>query len=476
LARAEGGSGQLVLAGPKLAPPRGHGFAEAEDTALLLFTSGTTARPKLVPLTHANLLVSARNIAAALQLTADDRCLNIMPLFHIHGLVGGLLSALVSGGSAVCPAAFSAADFVSLLGEFRPTWYTAVPAMHQSILVQAESCAGTIKQNPLRFIRSCSAPLPQRLATELENVFGAPVIEAYGMTEAAHQIASNPLPPAARKPGSVGKAAGAEIAIVDRAGRRQPLGAIGEVVIRGANVMCGYAGCGGGDGVFLHGWLRTGDLGCLDADEYLFLTGRIKELINRGGEKISPREIDDVLAAHPAVSQAAAFAVKHPTLGEDVMAAVVLRPGAAAEPEEIRRFAASELGDVKVPRQIFFIDGMPRSASGKIQRARLAELLAHQLRAPFVAPESELQRTLARIIAAVLGVEQVGLNDNFFVLGGDSLRAFQVLARIRNTFEVNLSITTIFRKVTVAELADEMQRILAAMPANECQADQDVIE
>jgi len=458
----EHGSGHFVLHSDNLAGQISAGFAEANDTALLLFTSGTTARPKLVPLTHMNLLESARQIAAGLELTPDDRCLNIMPLFHIHGLVAGLLSALVSGGSVVCPTESIATNFFSWVEEFSPTWYTAVPTMHHAILASAENRTETIKKNPFRLIRSCSAPLSRRLATELESVFNAPVIEAYGMTEAAHQIASNPLPPTARKPGSVGKAAGAEVAIVNEAGRSQPAGAVGEVVIRGANVMHGYVGPeGANDGVFLRGWLRTGDLGYLDTDGYLFLTSRIKELINRGGEKISPREIDDVLAAHPAVNQAAAFAVSHPTLGEDVMAAVVLRSGAVAEAEEIRKFAASKLGDFKVPRQIFFIDEMPRSATGKIQRDRLAELLAHLLQPPFVAPGSELERSLAGIVAEVLGIEQVGIRDNFFALGGDSLRAFQVLARIRDAFDVNLSIATVFRRATVAELAEEMQRVLA---------------
>jgi acyl-CoA synthetase (AMP-forming)/AMP-acid ligase II/acyl carrier protein len=456
-------SGQFVLGGETQTAAKRSGFAEAEDTALLLFTSGTTARPKLVPLTHANLLASARQIAAALELTPDDRCLNIMPLFHIHGLVAGLLSALASGGSVVCPAEFRPADFFPWVEEFSPTWYTAVPAMHQAIFAETKNCAETIARKPLRFIRSCSSPLPRRLAIELENVFSAPVIEAYGMTEAAHQIASNPLPPAARKPGSVGKGAGTEIAIVNEAGLTQPAGVAGEVVIRGANVMRGYAGPdGANDGVFLRHWLRTGDLGYLDADGYLFLTSRIKELINRGGEKISPREIDDVLASHPAVGQAAAFAVHHPTLGEEIMAAVVLRPGFVEGPAAICQFAAQRLGDFKVPRQVFFVNELPRSATGKIQRNKIAEVLACQLQPPFVAPESDLERTLTRIFTEVLGIKQIGIRDNFFALGGDSLRAFQVLARIRSAFEVNLSIATIFRRATITELAEEIEQVRAA--------------
>jgi acyl-CoA synthetase (AMP-forming)/AMP-acid ligase II/acyl carrier protein len=470
------GSQKFVWHGKKLGAATQGGFAKAEDTALMLFTSGTTAQPKLVPLTHINLLTSARQIAAGLKLIPDDRCLNIMPLFHVHGLVAGLLSTLLTGGSAVCPSEFRAGDFFSWIEEFRPTWYTAVPTMHQAILAQAENHAETISKNPFRFIRSCSAPLPQRLAANLETVFRAPVIEAYGTTEAAHQIASNPLPPAIRKPGSVGKPTGAEIAIIDEAANRQPANAVGEVTIRGANVTHGCTNPDGDDRSFLDGWLRTGDQGYLDTDGYLFLTGRIKELINRGGEKISPPEIDNVLASHPAVSQAAAFGVQHPTLGEEVMAAVILRPGFVSDPEEIRQFAVQRLGDFKVPRQIFLVDELPTSPSGKIQRIKLADFLAYQLQPPFIAPEGERERVLARIVADVLGIEQVGRRENFFALGGDSLRAFQVLARIRSAFDVNLSIATIFRRATIAELADEVQHIKNRTLLDECQTDQETTE
>ena len=301
------------------------------------------------------------------------------------------------------------------------------------------------------------------------------MIEAYGMTEAAHQVASNPLPPEARKPGSVGKAAGTQIAIASAGGETQPTGSVGEVVIRGANVMGGYtAPDGANEGVFLDGWFRTGDLGYLDGDGYLFLTGRIKELINRGGEKISPREIDDTLAEHPAVEQAATFSARHPTLGEDLMAAVVLRPGAAAAADDLRLFVATRLADFKVPRQIFFLDALPRNAAGKIQRDRLAERVA--LRAPFVAPESELERTLAQIVGDVLGIAQVGVSDNFFALGGDSLRAFQVLARIRSALDVNLSIATIFRRATVAELVEDVRRARAEKPPHEALGEREIDE
>jgi acyl-CoA synthetase (AMP-forming)/AMP-acid ligase II/acyl carrier protein len=461
LARDDGSS-NFLLQGEAIGPPVPTGFASAADVALMLFTSGTTARPKLVPLTHANLLASASNIATTLELSSNDRCLNIMPLFHIHGLVGGLLAPLIRGGSVVCPTEFSAPQFFNWLKEFQPSWYTAVPTMHQAILAQATANSDIIRPYPLRFIRSSSAALPRQVMEDLETTFNAPVIESYGMTEASHQMASNPLPPGKRKPGSVGKAAGPEIAIMDEEGSLQPASTIGEVVIRGANVMQGYVdNSDANTRAYTRGWFRTGDQGYLDGDGYLFLTGRIKELINRGGEKISPREIDDVLTAHSAVEQAVAFAVPHATLGEEVVAAVVLRPAAKAEARELREFAATKLSDFKVPRQIVIVDEIPKSPTGKLQRRSLAEQLAGQLNVEYIAPLNELKRALANIVAEVLGVDHVGATENFFALGGDSLRATQVIGRIRAMFDVNLSIATVFRKSTVAELADEIVQEMA---------------
>lgn len=453
---------EYLLRGETLSPVIRSGFASASDVALILFTSGTTARPKLVPLTHANLLASASNIAATLELSPNDRCLNIMPLYHIHGLVGGLLAPLIAGGS-VCPSGFDARQFFDWLSEFQPTWYTAVPTMHQAILAQAHAHLETIRRYPLRFIRSSSSPLPGRVMEELETAFNTPVIESYGMTEAAHQMASNPLPPAERKLGSVGKTAGPEIAIMDDKSNLQPAGTTGEVVIRGANVMGGYVdGSDANATAFTQGWFRTGDQGYLDGDGYLFLAGRIKELINRGGEKISPREIDDVLLAHPAVEQAVAFGVPHSTLGEEVAAVVVLRPQTQATVRELREFVAYRLADFKVPKQIAIVDEIPKSATGKLQRGDLAERFARQLNVEAISPETQLESMVAEIYADVLGVEQVSATDNFFALGGDSLRATQVIARIRAMLDVNLSIATIFRRSTVRELAHDILRVIAA--------------
>jgi acyl-CoA synthetase (AMP-forming)/AMP-acid ligase II len=364
--RAPGGGGAARDAGPAL----------PHDTALLLHTSGTTSRPKVVPLSHRNLCASAASIRHGLALTVADRGLSIMPLFHIHGLVAGLLAPLSAGGQVVCPPGFNALRFFAWIAECRPTWYTAVPTMHQAILARAPHNASIIAASPFRFIRSSSATLPVRVLQGLERVFGAPVIEAYGMTEAAHQITSNPLPPGVRKPGSVGVAAGPEVAVMDHAGHLLPAGQAGEIVIQGRNVTVGYENNPRANTeAFTHGWFRTGDHGVLDADGYLTILRRLKEIINRGGEKISPREVDEILLEHPAVAQAVTFAVPHDSLGEDVAAAVVLRDGAGATEREIRDFVATHLADFKVPRKVLFVPELPRGATGKIQRIGLAKKL-----------------------------------------------------------------------------------------------------
>jgi acyl-CoA synthetase (AMP-forming)/AMP-acid ligase II len=352
------------------------GLAGPDDVALVLHTSGTTSRPKIVPLTHGNVCASARHIAASLALTPADRCLQVMPLFHIHGLIAAVLSSLQAGASVVCTPGFNALAFFAQLAEFRPTWYTAVPTMHQAILGRAARNREAIAAAPLRFIRSSSASLPPQVMTELEATFGVPLIEAYGMTEAAHQMASNPLPPRPRYAGSVGVAAGPEVAIMDEQGTLLPPGATGEVVIRGPNVTPGYRNNPAANAAaFTNGWFRTGDQGVLDEAGYLRLTGRLKEIINRGGEKISPREVDEVMLDHPAVDQVVTFAVPHPKLGEDVAAAVVLKPGATVTERELQKFVGGRLADMKVPRRIVFLDEIPKGATGKLQRIGLAAKL-----------------------------------------------------------------------------------------------------
>ncbi len=374
-------AGQFTLDRTTAAPAakpglRVAGAATAGDVALVLHTSGTTSRPKQVPLTHANLAASARAIGRTLRLSPSDRCLNIMPLFHIHGLVAAVSASLAAGGSVFCAPGFNALKFFAWLAEANPTWYTAVPTMHQAILSRAERNPDIIANSRLRFIRSSSASLPPSVMRELEAAFNAPVIESYGMTEASHQMTSNPLPPQARKPGSVGVAAGPEVAIMNEGGGLLGRGGVGEIVIRGPNVTAGYHNNEAANAAnFTHGWFRTGDQGVLDGDGYLTITGRIKELINRGGEKISPREVDEVLMDHPAVDQVVTFALPHDKLGEEVAAAVVLREGQQVNERELRDFAAKRLADFKVPRKIVFLPEIPKGATGKLQRIGLAAKL-----------------------------------------------------------------------------------------------------
>jgi acyl-CoA synthetase (AMP-forming)/AMP-acid ligase II/acyl carrier protein len=462
-------AGVFSLAGGLSRGARDPGAPEPAAEALTLHTSGTTSRPKMVPLTHANLCAGAANVAESLRLAPDDRCLNVMPLFHIHGLVAALLASLTAGACVVCSPGFVATQFFDWLDAVRPTWYTAVPTMHQSILGRAEQYAEVIARRPLRLIRSSSSSLAPQVMAGLEAVFKTPVIEAYGMTEASHQMASNPLPPRARKPGSVGLPAGPEIAVHGPDGGRLGPGQRGEVVIRGANVTRGYVNNPAANReAYVDGWFRTGDQGYLDDDGYLFLTGRLKELINRGGEKISPREVDEALMDHPAVAQAVAFALPDPRLGEDVAAAVVLRPGATATALELRQFVAGRLADFKVPARVVFVEAIPKGPTGKLQRIGLAEKLGVGAAAPagrgektsFVAPGNPIEKMLAGLWCQMLRLPSVSVNDRFLDLGGDSLLATMLLSRVREGLQIEVSLTEFFEAPTVAEQSRLIETLL----------------
>jgi oxalate---CoA ligase len=357
-------------------PAASGGYGDTNDIGMVLHTSGTTSRPKIVPLSVGNLFASASNIRNTLAFTAADCGLNIMPLFHIHGLIAGVLAPLSAGSQVFCTPGFNALKFFAWMDEAKPSWYTAVPTMHQAIVQRAKNNAETIARNPLRFLRSSSSSMPTQVIRELEDIFKAPLIEAYGMTEATHQMASNPLPPKARKPGAVGLAAGPEVEIMGDDGAILAAGEIGEIVIRGANVTAGYENNekANAEG-FRNGWFRTGDQGSKDADGYLSLTGRLKEIINRGGEKVSPREIDEILMDHPAVGQCVVFGMPHPKLGEEVAAVVVFKEGASATEREIQEFVGQRAADYKVPKKILFMDEIPKGATGKLQRIGLAQKL-----------------------------------------------------------------------------------------------------
>ncbi len=367
------------IAGPVAAmpPPLPTGWSgpSSEDLALLLYTSGTTSRPKGVQLSHHNLLASARNVARSYMLTPEDVTLCVMPLFHVHGLVASVLATLNAGGTVITPRRFSASGFWPLVERYRPNWYTAVPTIHTILLNTADQYLQG-PPPPFRFVRSCSSALAPATQEAFESRFEVPVLQAYGMTEAAHQIATNPLPPAPRKQGSVGLPTGLQATVLDDEGNELPRGTVGEVAIHGENVTHGYLrNPEATAAAFTNGWFRTGDQGIIDADGYIFLHGRIKELINRGGEKITPMEIDDVLLRHPAVAEAVAIGVPHPIYGEEVEAVVALHPGRSVEADELILFVKQYLADFKAPKAIRFVPEIPRGATGKIQRRRLLEFL-----------------------------------------------------------------------------------------------------
>jgi acyl-CoA synthetase (AMP-forming)/AMP-acid ligase II len=372
--RAAVQSGIPVLHPEMLAAEGGAGSAHEpspDDIALVLHTSGSTGRPKRVPLRHRNLAASARAIAQTYSLGPEDVSLCLMPLFHVHGLMASTMATLLTGGTVVIPTRFNPLAFWRTVRDHGVTWYSAVPSIHQLILTRKAGGPGS-----LRFVRSCSAALSPDLMRRMEEYFEAPVLEAYGMTEASHQMASNPLPPAVRKAGSVGPGAGARISIFDETGIELPTGQAGEVCIEGSGVIREYESNPEATARSFFGeWFRTGDQGILDEDGYLHLTGRLKELINRGGEKISPREIDELLLTHPAVAEAVCFGVPHPTWGEEVEAAVVLRPDLATVEADLLRFCGERLADFKRPKKIRIVQSIPRTATGKIQRLNVAAAL-----------------------------------------------------------------------------------------------------
>lgn len=354
--------------------PREVEQATENDIAMILHTSGTTSRPKRVPIRHRNLIASATNFVNAYSLTANDKTLLVMPLFHIHGLVGCMLSTFASGGTVICPPGFNALEFWKLVETFKPSWYSAAPTMHQMVLARASRNEEIIQANQFRFIRSSSAPLPPVILEQIEATLHAPVVQSYSMTEAAHLMTTNPLPPKTRKTNSVGYGFGVDVGIMDDNGNLLPTGSLGEVVVKGANVIDGYENNPQANATaFVNGWFRTGDQGFLDEEGYLSLTGRLKELINRGGEKISPLEVDDVLLRHPAVSEALAFAVPHKTLGEDIHAAVVLK--SPVDEKQLHSHCSQMLAEFKVPAKFHILEELPRGATGKLQRLNMSKLL-----------------------------------------------------------------------------------------------------
>ncbi|HUS78233.1 MAG TPA: AMP-binding protein [Patescibacteria group bacterium] len=460
-------AGTFELVGEKTEHPAEGGFTDPGDLALALHSSGTTSRPKIVPLTNANICAAAINLRDSLQLNGDDVYLNVMPLFHIHGLAV-ILSMISVGGTIHCSRGFSATSFLDQLVETKATWYTAVPSIHQAALAFAEKQIEKVGRTRLRFIRSSSAALSPGLMARLEEVFGVPVLQSYGLTEACH-VSSNPIPPRRRKPGSVGVSAGPEIATIDDNGVVKGPGQVGEIVVRGLNVIDGYENNPeANEGSFRDGWFRTGDEGYLDEEGYLYITDRIKEIINRGGEKISPRELDEVLLGHPDVAEAVSFPIPHPVLGEEIAVALVLREGATLREWDVQSYVASRLAEFKVPRLVLFLNEIPKGPTGKVQRVGLAERLGLVKQdtmpgggLPSKQDPDPIQDTIAKIWAQVLQVDQASCHSSFFQLGGNSLLGAQIIANLSASFKMpDLPQDFFVKAPTIEKMAEYLKRQL----------------
>ena len=446
------------------------------DMALMAHTSGSTGRPKGVVVSHRNLIEGGQNTVNAHQLTEQDRSLCVLPLYHMNAQVITLIATLLSGGSIVVPHQFKAARFWNWVGDYRCTWFALVPSLISQLIQSHNPPPPPAQCAFVRFARSSSAPLPPSLMLAFERKFGLPLIEAMGMTEAGGAIFSNPLPPASRKPGSPGHPWGFECRIVDTGGSDIPSGATGEILVRGPSVMKGYFKDSKATAEILdsEGWLRTGDLGYQDDDGFVFLRGRSKEMINRGGEKITTREIDETLTRHPAVHEAVALAVADRALGEDIVAWVVLKEDLLCTEEDLLEFCRSDLGILKTPSSIYFVDDLPRGPTGKIQRLKLADRLSTsscetlpvdtgtKKRCPL--SQHEIENSLIDLWSTFLKCDQVQREDNFFELGGSSLLAIRMLSRLRTIFNVGLPVSFFFEYPTVIRQAARIMYLVKPSP------------
>lgn len=434
-------------------------WPDAADTALVLMTSGTTGRSKRVPLRQRQLVHAARQTAHHLELRPDDRGLLVMPAYHSQGLIVGLLAPLAAGSSVVCAPVFDASEFLRWVGEFRPTWYTASPLVHQAVIDLVSQRGTGMPPHAFGMIRSASSPLSEALQHRIEDLWGVPVIQGYGITETAGQVACNPLSPGVQKPGSVGRPVGADLRVTDDEGHPLPAGQTGAVMVRGRSVFDGYEDAPDADAdIFRDGWFRTGDLGWLDADGYLFLAGRSREMINRGGEKISPFEVEQALMRLPGVAQAVAYPVAHPTLGENVHAAIVPVPDSAVEGQRLRSALFGVVADFKIPACIHVVDRIPLGAGGKVQRRSFQHQVAALLAAvPVDVPLTGLQWQVAAMFARTLGHPLIAFDANFLAIGGDSLSAARLVLEVNETWGVDLPASALLAQPTVTTFAARLQ-------------------
>ena len=446
-----------------------------DDKGLIVYTSGTTGFKKGAVLSQAAMLASAVNTARVHELSSEDRVLCVMPLHHVNALLCTLVPTIFSGGSVVMPRRFHAAEFWKLMRSHRCTWSALVPTMVEELVSAGKPPYWQREEFAhVRFVRCSAAPLNPALHRAFEGMFELPLIEAMGCTEAGSMIFTNPLPPAPRKTGSAGIACGFQVRILDPAGRPCPPGTTGEIVVRGASLMSGYINDPehSARAVDRLGWLHTGDIGHLDGDGYIFISGRSKELIIKGGENISPREIDDVLVSHPAVHEAAAVGVPDGYWGQEVGAWVVLATGMACDALELQAYCESLLGPLKTPAWIRFVASLPRGSTGKVLRVELAARMGAGVPSPApaagITEPSPIEHTIERIWTEQFGKPIPGRHDNFFAIGGYSLIAVRILAAIRHTTQVELPLSTFVDFPTIAgQAAMVRDRLLAQLSEGE---------
>lgn len=452
---------ELVLKTAPLAASGAREEAAPDDVLMILRTSGTTAKPKLVAVTHRNMQSMAARRQYWFGLGPTDRVLCIMPLYHAQGLFNALFAQLFLGGSLACPIRAAGAKFCDWLKVLEPTCYSAGPTFHRSVLEQAMAVPRDELQHRLRFIQSGAAPLPAAVHEGLERIFGVPIVDTYGLSEAGN-ISANTVAQEGRRRGTVGRAWPGELALRNEDGSIVTEGGPAEIVLRGAGVMPGYLDDeAANQTAFEDGWFRTGDLGCIDADGFLTVVGRIKEMINRGGEKLAPAEIDEHLQRHPAVAEAAAFPVPHPRLGEDVAAAVILRPSAKATELELRRFLQESLVPFKIPRRIHLVASLPKGETGKVLRQELTRIFSADAQVHAAQPSSwgsPLEIEIAELWERLLGRGDIGPEDDFFELGGDSLLATQMLIELEHLTGTALPDTMLFEAATIRQLASSVVR------------------
>lgn len=456
---AKEGGGEKIglrLEGPELGEWVQPQYAEEGDKIIVLGTSGTTAKPKLVPYNQINYCWSLDAYNKIMNADGNDRYLVFMPLFHAHGIMPPT-RMLIRGGCMVVAPRFDPEQFYQWLDKTKPTLITAGPTNYQAILQHSKENMEIIARNSLRAISTGNAAMPLSVMDELERLFKVPVLESYGSSEYT-VMTSNPPPPMKAKRGSAGIAFGNEVAIIDEAANVQPQGKIGEIAVRGRG-MDGYENDPKANAMsYVNGWFRTGDVGFFDEEGFLFIRGRVKELINRGGEKIAPREVEDVLLLHPAVREAVVFPIPHPKLGEDVGAAVALRSGQDVSESQLRVYVSGRLAFYKVPSRVVVLAELPKGATGKVTRIGMAERLglttAAKGVAVYVPPSNEDERRLVRLLEGVFGMDRVGVKDNFFDLGGHSVMAVKLFAEIEKEFGVKLPLSTLFQFPTVEGLAE----------------------